>query len=97
MTQLDKQVAFIGTDDGKLTLWCRCDPLSEDTTGPFTKVADCSNSDEVADALKKFGTDSWIMFSSSFDFASEDGFEDDDGAQRMFMEGSMKADKGFFL
>jgi len=68
MTKID----YIGADNGGLALY------AGNVTIRATTV------EAVAEAMKNHGLAETVMGSSSMDFASEDGFETDDGAMLLF-------------
>ena len=68
MTKID----YIGADNGGLALY------AGNVTIRATTV------EAVAEAMKNHGLAETVMGSSSMDFASENGFETDDGAMLLF-------------
>lgn len=50
-------------------------------------VARVNTKESIAKVIKMYGIDSSAYFSSSMDFASEEGFESDDSAKILFNEG----------
>ena len=68
MTKID----YIGADNGGLALY------AGNVTIRATTV------EAVAEAMKNHGLAETVMGSSSMDFASEEGFETDDGAMLLF-------------
>ena len=70
MTKID----YIGADNGGLALYAGNVTISATTV------------EAVAEAMKTHGLAETVMGSSSMDFASEEGFETDDGALNMWNE-----------
>ena len=70
MTKID----YIGADNGGLALFA----------GNVTIWA--TTAEAIAEAIKHYGIADTVMGSSSMDFASEVGFETDDGALNMWNE-----------
>ena len=68
MTKID----FVSADNGGLAL----------SAGNVTVSA--NTAEAVAEAMKNHGLAETVMGSSSMDFASENGFETDDGAMLLF-------------
>ena len=68
MTKID----FVSADNGGLAL----------SAGNVTVRA--NTAEAVAEAMKNHGLAETVMGSSSMDFASENGFETDDGAMLLF-------------
>ena len=68
------KIDYIGADNGGLALY------AGNVTIRATTV------EAVAEAMKNHGLAEIVMGSSSMDFASEEGFETDDGALNMWNE-----------
>ena len=68
------KIDYIGADNGGLALY----------EGNVTIRA--TTAEAIAEAIKHYGIADTVMGSSSMDFASEDGFETDDGALNMWNE-----------
>ena len=68
------KIDYIGADNGGLALFA----------GNVTIRA--TTAEAIAEAIKHYGIADTVMGSSSMDFASEDGFETDDGALNMWNE-----------
>ena len=66
------KIDYIGADNGGLALY------AGNVTIRATTV------EAVAEAMKNHGLAETVMGSSSMDFASENGFETDDGAMLLF-------------
>ena len=66
------KIDYIGADNGGLAL----------SAGNVTIRA--NTAEEVAEAMKNHGIADTVNGSSSMDFASENGFETDDGAMLLF-------------
>ncbi|SVB59617.1 uncharacterized protein METZ01_LOCUS212471 [marine metagenome] len=71
---LMSKIDYIGADNGGLALY------AGNVTIRATTV------EAIADAMKHYGLAETVMGSSSMDFASEEGFETDDGALNMWNE-----------
>tara|TARA_Y100001951_G_scaffold73124_1_gene60030 strand:- start:251 stop:544 length:294 start_codon:yes stop_codon:yes gene_type:complete len=71
---LMSKIDYIGADNGGLALY------AGNVTIRATTV------EAVAEAMKNHGLAETVMGSSSMDFASEEGFETDDGALNMWNE-----------
>ena len=71
---LMSKIDYIGADNGGLVLYA----------GNVTIRA--TTAEAIAEAMKNHGLAETVMRSSSMDFASEDGFETDDGALNMWNE-----------
>ena len=69
---LMSKIDYIGADNGGLALYA----------GNVTIRA--TTAEAIAEAIKNHGLADTVMGSSSMDFASEDGFETDDGAMLLF-------------
>ena len=70
MTKID----YIGADNGGLALFA----------GNVTIRA--TTAEAIAEAIKHYGIADTVMGSSSMEFASDDGFETDDGALNLWNE-----------
>ena len=70
MTKID----YIGADNGGLVLYAGNVAIRATTA------------EAIAEAMKNHGLAETVMGSSSMDFASEEGFETDDGALNMWNE-----------
>ena len=68
------KIDYIGADNGGLALYA----------GNVTIRA--TTAEAIADAMKHYGIAETVMGSSSMDFASEEGFETNDGALNMWNE-----------
>ena len=68
------KIDYIGADNGGLALYA----------GNVTIRA--TTAEAIAEAMKNHGLADRVMGSSSMDFASEEGFETDDGALNMWNE-----------
>ena len=68
------KIDYIGADNGGLALYA----------GNVTIKA--TTAEAIADAMKHYGIAETVMGSSSMDFASEEGFETNDGALNMWNE-----------
>ena len=68
------KIDYIGADNGGLALYA----------GNVTIRA--TTAEAIAEAIKHYGIADTVMGSSSMDFASEEGFETDDGALNMWNE-----------
>jgi len=71
---LMSKIDYIGADNGGLALYA----------GNVTIKA--TTAEAIADAMKHYGIAETVMGSSSMDFASEEGFETNDGALNMWNE-----------
>ena len=71
---LMSKIDYIGADNGGLALYA----------GNVTIRA--TTAEAIADAMKHYGIAETVMGSSSMDFASEEGFETNDGALNMWNE-----------
>lgn len=72
-------INFVSAQDAGLTL------TIETLSGEIQRRA--KDAQDVADWIKEFGLASSCFFSSTMDFAAEEGFADDDGAVKMFDRG----------
>lgn len=72
-------INFVSAKDAGLTL------TIETAEGEIQRRA--KDAYDVADWIKEFGISSGCFFSSTMDFAAEEGFADDDGAMEMFDRG----------
>jgi len=72
-------INFVSAQDAGLTL------TIETAEGEIQRRA--KDAQDVADWIKEFGLASACYFSSTMDFASEEGFADDDGAVKLFDRG----------
>ena len=72
-------ISFISADDGAIKLW-----QATDSYGHTRLVATCTTVKDLAEQITKFGLRHPAGFSSSMDFASEYGFEDNDAAWTMW-------------
>ena len=66
------KIDYVGADNGGLALFA----------GNVTIRA--TTAEAIAEAIKYYGIADTVMGSSSMDFASEDGFETDDGAMLLY-------------
>jgi len=71
---LMSKIDYIGADNGGLALYA----------GNVTIRA--TTAEAIAEAMKNHGLAETVMGSSSMDFASEEGFETDDGAINLWNE-----------
>jgi len=69
---LMSKIDYIGADNGGLALFA----------GNVTIRA--TTAEAIAEAIKHYGIADTVMGSSSMEFASEDGFETDDGAMLLY-------------
>ena len=72
-------ISFISADDGAIKLW-----QATASYGHNRLVATCTTVKDLAEQITKYGLRHPAGFSSSMDFASEYGFEDNDAAWTMW-------------
>lgn len=72
-------INFVSAQDAGLTLTIKT------AEGEIQRRA--KDAQDVADWIKEFGLAAACYFSSTMDFAAEEGFADDDGAVKLFDRG----------
>lgn len=70
-------IKFVSANEGFIELFAGAD----------TCVARVNTKESIAKVIKMYGIDNGAYFTSSMDFASEEGFESDDSAKILFNEG----------